>query len=293
MNEWGRPVQGIADYTFIRPLGEGNHGRYYLATPPPRLGLEAKAVVIKVVAGQTTSDTFMRATRELKAFAAVRSPYLVRLYDAGQQAGIFFYAMEWLERGSLADHPQELSKDEARKAVADVALAAHALHEAGIVHQDIAPENVLLTGGGGRLADLGLAKVLQPGVTVTSIGSRSIGAVEFVDPAMLAGGRPSRLTDVYSIGMTLHRALAGTGMFGEIPADQPMMAMRAVLAGSPKVDPLLGPQASALIKACVDPDLSRRPHTAQELAERIGALPVPSGSLPAGGAAVATTQASA
>jgi serine/threonine protein kinase len=274
-------VDGIADYTFIRPLGEGNHGRYYLATPPPRLGLDAKAVVVKVVAGQTTSDTFTRATRELKAFAAVRSPYLVRLFDAGQQTGTFFYAMEWLERGSLAEPAMELSKDDARKAVADVARAAHALHEAGIVHQDIAPENVLLADDGGRLADLGLAKVLQPGVTVTSIGSRSIGAVEFVDPAMLAGGRPSRLTDVYSLGMTLHRALAGSGMFGVIPADQPMMAMRAVLAGSPKVDASLDAQQAALIKACVDPDLSRRPRTALEVAERIDALPAPSGSLPA------------
>lgn len=274
-------MDGIADYRFIRPLGEGNHGSYYLATPPPRLGLDATSVVVKVVAGQTTSDTFTRATRELKAFAAVRSPYLVRLYDAGQQAGTFFYAMEWLERGSLAEPAGELSKDAARKAVADVARAAHALHEAGIVHQDIAPENVLLTADGGRLADLGLAKVLQPGVTVTSIGSRSIGAVEFVDPAMLAGGQPSRLTDVYSLGMTLHRALAGSGMFGEIPADQPMMAMRAVLAGSPKADPSLAPAEAALIKACVDPDLSRRPRTALEVAERIDALPVPAGSLPA------------
>jgi eukaryotic-like serine/threonine-protein kinase len=284
-------MDGIADYTFIRPLAEGNHGRYYLAVPPPRLGLEAKAVVVKVVAGRTTSDTFTRATRELKAFASVRSPFLVRLYDAGQQTGTFFYAMEWLERGSLADHPQELSKDDARKAVADVARAAHALHEAGIVHQDIAPENVLLTGEGGRLADLGLAKVLQPGVTVTSIGSRSIGAVEFVDPAMLAGGRPSRLTDIYSIGMTLHRALTGIGMFGEIPSDQPMMAMRAVLSGSPKIDPSLGPQESALIKACVDPDPTHRPRTAQEVAQRIDALAAPIGTLPASPAAALTTQA--
>jgi serine/threonine protein kinase len=285
MNEAGRPVDGIADYTFIRSLGEGNHGSYYLATPPPRLGLEASNVVVKVVAGQTTTDTFKRATRELKAFAAVRSPYLVRLYDAGQQAGTFFYAMEWLERGSLAEPANELSKDEARKAVADVARAAHALHEAGIVHQDIAPENVLLTGDGGRLADLGLAKVIQPGVTVTSIGSRSVGAVEYVDPAMLAGGQPSRLTDIYSLGVTLHRALAGKGMFGDIPADQPMMAMRAVLGGKPKVDSSLGPDETALIKACVDTDLSRRPRTAQEVAERIDALPVPSGTLPASAAA--------
>jgi serine/threonine protein kinase len=274
-------VDGIADYVFIRPLAEGNHGQYYLATPPARLGLEASAVVVKVVAGQTTSETFSKATRELKAFAAVRSPYLVRLYDAGQQAGTFFYAMEWLERGSLAAPAEGLSKDAARKAVADVARAAHALHEAGIVHQDIAPENVLLTEDGGRLADLGLAKVLQPGVTVTSLGSRSIGAVEYVDPAMLAGGQPSRLTDVYSLGMTLHRALAGTGMFGDIASSQPMMAMRAVLAGTPRLDPSLGPEEAALIKACVDPDLSHRPRTALEVASRIDALPVPAGSLPA------------
>jgi serine/threonine protein kinase len=281
MEQWGRTVDGIADYVFIRPLAEGNHGQYYLATPPARLGLEASAVVVKVVAGQTTSETFSKATRELKAFAAVRSPYLVRLFDAGQQAGTFFYAMEWLERGSLAAPSQELSKDAARKAVADVARAAHALHEAGIVHQDIAPENVLLTEDGGRLADLGLAKVLQPGVTVTSLGSRSIGAVEYVDPAMLAGGQPSRLTDVYSLGMTLHRALAGTGMFGDIASSQPMMAMRAVLAGTPRLDPSLGPEEAALIKACVDADLSHRPRTALEVAERIDALPVPVGSLPA------------
>ncbi len=159
-----------------------------------------------------------------------------------------------------------------------MARAAHALHEAGIVHQDIAPENVLLAEDGGRLADLGLAKVLQPGVTVTSIGSRSIGAVEYVDPAMLAGGQPSRLTDVYSLGITLHRALTGLGMFGDIPSDQPMMAMRAVLAGSPKADPSLGPEESALIKACVDQDLSHRPRTALEVAERIDALPVPEGT---------------
>jgi serine/threonine protein kinase len=278
-------VDGIADYTFIRPLGEGNHGRYYLATPPARLGLDTAHVVVKVVAGQTTSETFTRATRELKAFAAVRSPYLVRLFDAGQQAGTFFYAMEWLERGSLAEPNGEVTKDAARRAVADVARAAHALHEAGIVHQDIAPDNVLLTEDGGRLADLGLAKVLQPGVTVTSIGSRSIGAVEFVDPAMLAGGRPSRLTDVYSLGMTLHRALTGHGMFGDIPADQPMMAMRAVLAGSPEVDPALGHAEAALIAACVDPDLSHRPRTAQEVADRIDALPTPTGSLPVRAAA--------
>ena len=95
-------------------------------------------------------------------------------------------------------------------AVADAARAAHSLHEAGIVHRDINPDNVLLAADGGRLADLGLAQVLQPGVAVTGIGR--VESVEYIDPVVLGGGQPSRLTDVYGLGMTLHRALSGIGM---------------------------------------------------------------------------------
>jgi serine/threonine protein kinase len=266
----GTPA-GIADYVFVRPLGDGNHGTYHLAVPPARLKLDAEYVVVKVLAGQTTADTFRRATRELKAFAAVRSPYLVRLFDAGQQGGTFFYAMEWLPRGSLAVPAGPVSRAEALRAVAHAARAAHDLHEAGIVHRDINPDNVLLAADGGRLADLGLAQVLQPGVAVTGIGR--VESVEYVDPVVLGGGLPSRVTDVYGLGMTLHRALAGVGMFGEIPSDQPMMAMRAVLSRSPAAADSLSPEEAALVEACVSGDFAQRPHTALDVAERIEALP--------------------
>lgn len=267
----GTSLAGIADYVFVRPLGDGNHGTYHLARPPARLQLDSEFVVVKVLAGQTTADTFRRATRELKSFAAVRSPYLVRLFDAGQQGGTFFYAMEWLPKGSLGAPAEPVGPAEALRAVAHAARAAHDLHEGGIVHRDINPDNVLLADDGGRLADLGLAQVLQPGVAVTGIGR--VESVEYIDPVVLEGGQPSRLTDVYGLGMTLHRALTGVGMFGEIPADQPMMAMRAVLSRSPAAAASLSPEERALVEACVSGDFALRPRTALDVAERIEALP--------------------
>src|SRR5690349_20867361 len=82
---------GIADYQFVRHLGLGNHGAYYLARRPERLHIDAEFVAVKVLSGPNSRDTFRRATRELTAFAAVKSPYLVTLYDAGQQRDDLYY----------------------------------------------------------------------------------------------------------------------------------------------------------------------------------------------------------
>ena len=79
-------MQGIADYEFIRPLGESNYGTNYLATAPARLGIAAEEVVVKVIAGPTSDDAFRRATRELKHFSVADSDRLVAVYDAGGAA---------------------------------------------------------------------------------------------------------------------------------------------------------------------------------------------------------------
>ena len=95
-------MQGIADYQFLRPVVEGSRGSVYLAVPPARLGLDCAHVGVKVVVGPTSEDSLRRATRELRAFASAQSPFLVKLLDAGQQDGTFFYSMEYCQLGSLA-----------------------------------------------------------------------------------------------------------------------------------------------------------------------------------------------
>ncbi|GIH76927.1 serine/threonine-protein kinase [Planobispora longispora] len=261
-------MEGIADYEFVRSLGEGNHGEFYLARKPERLPVEAEFVAVKVLTEGTGADAFRRATRELKAFAAVRSPYLVTLYDAGRHGGVFYYSMEYLPGGSLSRPAEPVPRDRALRAVACAAHAAQALHEEGIVHRDINPGNVLLTETGGKLSDLGLSQVLTPGATVTGMGG--IGSVEFVDPALLQGDRPTPAGDVWSLGATLHWAASGTGLYGELPVHDPLLTLRKINSIAPSIDTGLEPELAELVGVCIG-DVAKRP-TARGVADRIYAL---------------------
>ena len=155
-------------------------------------------------------------------------------------------------------------------AVADAARAAHALHEAGIAHNDIKPGNVMLHDGHAKLSDLGLSQLLAPGMTITGLGST--GSVEYLDPAVIRGELPGRATDIFALGATLHRALTGAGLYGELPADNTMLAMRRVLSHPPEISPHLPPALREVIASAIDPNQAARPATAADFAASIDAL---------------------
>ncbi|MGW0038828.1 protein kinase domain-containing protein [Gordonia sp. NPDC003376] len=264
--------QHLADFTVLSRLGEGGNGTFYLAVPPERLGLATDRVVLKVFGGMCSDDAYRRGVRELRAFAAVRSPHLASLYDAVLQ-GQFMYAMEYFPLGSLARPTHPLTRDVALAAIADAARGVDALHEAGIAHANITPSSVLLTetGGraGGKVSDLGLARVLAADEPITSFAQP--GAVQYMDPALLAGDAPSRATDIWSLGAVLHRALTGQGVYGEVPDAQPLLAIRAALSTPPALSDQLDPQERTLIANCLALS-GERPATAGDVAERIDRL---------------------
>jgi serine/threonine protein kinase len=144
-----------------------------------------------------------------------------------------------------------------------------------MAHGDITPANVALAEGpdggvGGKLSDLGLARFLTPGNTMTGMGRPS--SVEYTDPDILAGAVPSRRTEVWSLGATAHRALSGTGLYGELPDTQPLLAIRRVLAKPAEVDPALAEADRALVQDCLAPG-SARLTTAHDVADRLAQLP--------------------
>lgn len=258
----------LGDYTIVRPFSDGGHGRFYLATPPARLGL-ADDVVIKVVAGSKEAG-FRRFTRELKLFARVNSPHLVKLYDAGQHEENFFYSMEWCRGGTLEAPNEELTKDAKLAAVADAARALHDLHESGIAHRDLRPGNILLRGDGSAcLGDLGLAQIGSGSVTSMA----PMASIGFVDPKLIMGDSASRASDIYSLGAVLHWALTGHHVHAGLDGADPMMAVRAVLRNAPHVKrEMLTPDEADLILACISENPEHRPATALEVASLIESL---------------------
>jgi serine/threonine protein kinase len=242
----------------------------FLAVPPPRLHVASGHVGVKVLTCADDDAGLRRATRELRAFAAVTSPYLVSLLDAGRQGSSFFYAMEYCAGGSLAAPDPALGRQDILRAVAQAARATHALNEAGLVHRGIKPSNILLADDGARLADLGLVQSLNRGQTITGLGTMS--SVEYLEPMLLTGNPATRTSDVWSLGVTLHRALSSEGVYGDMPTGDPLLCVRRVLGSRPRLSSRLADTDARIIARCLEPDPADRPQTALELAESLDRL---------------------
>ncbi|MEM7286735.1 MAG: serine/threonine-protein kinase [Actinomycetota bacterium] len=263
-------MKGVADYVFERSLWSGNHGTFWLARTPARLEVDDPVVAVKVLDQYASDDEFRRMTNELKLFAAVSSPHLVQLYDAGHHDGRLYYSSEYHPDGSLAAPASALEPATIVQAVADAARAAHALHEAGVAHRDIKPSNVLLADGRGRLTDLGLAQVLNPGQTVTGVGP--LGAIEYVSPETLRGDPAGRASDIWGLGATLHGALSGASLYPGLPESSLLEALRHVLASPPLIASSLPAAANEVVARTLQSDPADRHPTADALADELDAI---------------------
>src|SRR5688572_28299397 len=284
-------------YTIERELGGGGMSHVFLATER-RLD---RQVVIKLLppdlAGGVSLDRFHR---EIQLVARLQNPHIVPVITAGEAEGVPFFTMPFVEGRSLRDlitAGTRVSISEGANILRDVATALAYAHERGIVHRDIKPDNVLLSGGAAAVTDFGVAKAISsaregtsaPGGSLTQIGF-SLGTPLYMAPEQAAADPSTdHRADIYSFGVMAYELFAGAPPFaGRAPA----ALLAAQMTETPPLLSVARPDAPVplvdLIRRCLEKDPTKRPQTATEIIHSLDQALVSSGtsSLGAGAAPV-------
>ena len=199
-------------------LGRGGMAEVWRAEDS-KLG---RSVAVKIILADHAADrSFVeRFLREARVVASLQHPNILPVYDFGEEGGLPFLVMPLLEGGTLRDRMQEGPVPIARAALwmAQLAGALDAAHEAGILHRDVKPANVLL-GKGDRifLADFGIAKMLETATGLTATGM-VVGTPLYMAPEQAQGKPASPASDRYALAVIAYELLSGKPPFeGENP----------------------------------------------------------------------------
>jgi serine/threonine protein kinase len=211
------PGTTVAGYRVETLIGRGGMGAVYRASEE---GL-GRMVALKVIAPELAQDARFRERflRESRIAASLDHPHVIPIYQAGDEDGLLFLAMRYVEGTDLARVVAEEGALEPRRAVdllSQVAEALDAAHEKGLVHRDVKPSNVLIAKAAGRehcyLGDFGLTKRTGSLSGVTAAGE-IVGTLEYVAPEQITGDPLDERSDVYSLGCVLYECLTGQSPF--------------------------------------------------------------------------------
>ena len=200
----GLRIEGVA--------GRGGMGVVYRAVQP---SLD-RTVALKTIASSLAANPAFasRFVRESKAAAAVEHPNVLPIFSAGEEDGVLYIVMryvDWPDLRSLIREQGPLAPDRAAMIVAQVAAALDAAHARGLVHRDVKPANVLLNRADhAYLTDFGLTKrVTSSAASEMTRAGGWVGTLGYVAPEQIRDDRIDARTDVYALGCVLHHALTG------------------------------------------------------------------------------------
>ena len=254
------PGSVFAEYRIEALVGRGGMGVVHRAVEID-LG---RPVALKVIAPElASSKTFReRFEREARAAASLDHPNVVPVYAAGEHDGLLFIAMRYVEgfdlRSLLADG-RSLEAVRAARLVAQLGGALDAAHKLGVVHRDVKPANVLLSGSGGAehayLTDFGVAKRQASNPGLTGAGEW-VGTLDYVAPEQLRGETVDGRVDVYALGCLLYETLTGQVPF---PREDDLAKLWAHMSDPAPSALELAPKAPAALADVAERAMAKAP----------------------------------
>lgn len=262
--------QTIGQYRILEQIGRGGMATVYKAFQPSM----ERNVAIKVLPQQLAEDpTFIeRFRQEAKAIAQLEHPHILPVYDYGEEKGLTYMVMRYLDSGTLTARLRKRPDvAEVVRLLSQVAEALDYTHSRGIVHRDIKPANVLIDSRGQTLlTDFGIAKLVEGTQGLTGHGI--VGTPAYMSPEQAQGLPVDGRSDIYSLGVILYEALVGQPPFeAETPVAVLLKHVHAPLPLPREIKSEISEAMEQVILKAMAKDPADRYQTASEMAQAMQA----------------------
>jgi serine/threonine-protein kinase len=291
----------LGPYEITAALGAGGMGEVYRARDT-RLN---RAVAVKVLGESLAADPQFRERfdREARTISQLDHPHICAVYDVGEQDGMAYLVMQYLEGETLASRlargsARGLPLDDALRVAVEIASALDGAHRAGVVHRDLKPGNVMLTSGGAKLLDFGLAKSQTAVIAgagqsmlpttppdLTAQGA-ILGTLQYMSPEQLEGGSVDARTDIFAFGALLYEMCTGRRPF-EAKSTAGLIAAILERDAAPvsSLQPLAPASLDRVVATCLTKSPDDRWQTARDLLRELKWLADGRDAQPLGGSA--------
>lgn len=260
----------LGAYELLAKVAEGGMGIVYRA----RSKGTGQLVAIKIMREKSRMNPVMlkRFEQEFRTASSVEHPNLVKALDFGDENGVPYLVMEFVEGATLSrlvDRDGPLPEAEAVRLAALVAQGLHRAHKKGIVHRDVKPDNIIVTPDGqAKLTDMGLVKDLGADLNLTRTGG-GLGTMHYMAPEQFRNARlVDARTDIYGLAATLYAVLLGEPPFhGLGPLDAWMKKVHDEFPSPRERNPAISERVDWAIRRGMRGDPAARPATCREFVE--------------------------
>ena len=262
MNRVGIVLAGR--YQLVEQLGSGGMADVYKASDR-KLN---RYVAVKILRHEYSEDNsfITKFQQEAMAAASIQSPYVVNVYDVGEENGINYIVMELADGVTLKEYIQKKGKLEIVEAIniaMQIVTGIREAHAHGIIHRDIKPQNVMISPDGkAKVMDFGIAKA----VTAQTITANTVGSVHYISPEQARGSACDERCDIYSIGITMYEMITGRVPFdGDSTVAIALAHIKEPITPPSVYEPMIPVSLEKIIMKCTQKKPELRYASADEL----------------------------